>query len=137
MSDTNYISPSFFIKKANRKLRLIIDYRNLNSVTVKAHNLRPKITDILSSLHGKTVFTKLDLNQGFYQIRIKEDDVYKTGFSVLVKTYVFKRMPFGLTNAPYTFQVALGKILNDLPNTFSYIDDILIASDDIKAHYSD
>ncbi|KAG0420263.1 Transposon Tf2-9 polyprotein, partial [Dictyocoela roeselum] len=136
-AETNFISPAFFVKKANGKLRLIIDYRNLNKVTVKAHNLRPKITDILSSLNGKKVFTKLDLNQGFYQIRIKKEDIPKTGFRVLEKTYVFKRMPFGLTNAPYTFQKALGKILHDLPNTYSYIDDILIASDDIKTHISD
>ncbi|KAG0430391.1 Retrovirus-related Pol polyprotein from transposon opus [Dictyocoela muelleri] len=74
---------------------------------------------------------------GFYQIKIKEDDVYKTSFRVLSSTYVFKRMPFGLTIAYYTFKVALGNILNDLSNTFSNIDDILIASEDIKAHYSD
>ncbi|KAG0438392.1 Retrovirus-related Pol polyprotein from transposon [Dictyocoela muelleri] len=136
-AETSYISPSFFVKKSNGKLRLIIDYRNLNNITIKAHNLRPKITDIFSGLKGKKVFSKIDLSQGFYQIKIREEDLYKTGFRVLGKTYVFKRMPFGLSNAPYTFQTALGKVIDDLLNTYSYIDDILVASDDLKSHIED
>ncbi|KAG0442387.1 Retrovirus-related Pol polyprotein from transposon 17.6 [Dictyocoela muelleri] len=110
-------------------LRLIFDYRKLNKVTVKAHSYRPKIMDILNKLKGCNYFSKNDLNQGFYQIDIKYDDILKTELRVLVKTYVFKRMPFGLTNAPFTFQLALSKIIRDIPNVYFYIDDILIASD--------
>ncbi|KAG0442752.1 Retrovirus-related Pol polyprotein from transposon [Dictyocoela muelleri] len=64
--DTPYISPAFFLRKSNGKLRLIIDYRKLNSITVKAHNFRPKIQEILNKLNGCTYFTKIDLHQGFY-----------------------------------------------------------------------
>lgn len=118
-------------------MRLIIDYRNLNKVTTKAHNLRPKITDILSSLNGKKIFSKFYLNQEFPQIKIKKEDIHKTGFRILDKTYAFKRMPFGLTNAPYTFQSAVNKVLYNLRNTHSYIDDILVASEDMKTHIGD
>ncbi|KAG0436159.1 Retrovirus-related Pol polyprotein from transposon opus [Dictyocoela muelleri] len=78
--DTPYISPAFFISKSNGKLRLIVDYRNLNKVTIKAHNYRPKIMDVLNKLKGFNYFSKIDLNQGFYQINIKEKDILKTGF---------------------------------------------------------
>lgn len=96
-ADIKYISPAFFIKKANGKLRLVIEYINLNKVTIKAHNLRPKITDILSALKGKKFFSKLDLNQGFYQIKINEENIIKRGLRVLVNPDVFQRMLFGLT----------------------------------------
>ncbi|KAG0441541.1 Retrovirus-related Pol polyprotein from transposon 17.6 [Dictyocoela muelleri] len=76
--ETEFISPAFFIRKANGKLSLLISYRSLNSVTVKAHNLRPKITYMLYKLKGSTIFTKFDLDQGFYQIKIKDEDVKKT-----------------------------------------------------------
>ncbi|KAG0442543.1 Retrovirus-related Pol polyprotein from transposon [Dictyocoela muelleri] len=135
--DTPYVSPAFFIRKSNGKLRLIVDYRNLNKVTVKAHNYRPKIMDILNKLKGCKYFSKIDLNQGFYQINIKDEDISKTGFRVLGKTYVFKRMPFGLTNAPFTFQSALSKIICDILNVYFYIDDILIASNTFETHVND
>ncbi|KAG0438898.1 Retrovirus-related Pol polyprotein from transposon [Dictyocoela muelleri] len=135
--DTQFISPAFFVRKSNRKLRLIVDYRNLNKVTTKAHNFRPKIMDILYSLNGCKYFSKIDLNQGFYQIKISKNDQEKTGFRVLGNTYVFRRMPFGLTNAPFTFQLALSKIIQKLPNTYFYIDDILIASKEFDTHLLD
>ncbi|KAG0442750.1 Transposon Tf2-9 polyprotein [Dictyocoela muelleri] len=68
---------------------------------------------------------------------MKESDIPKTGFRVLGKTFVFTRMPFGLTNAPFTFQLALSKIIKDIPNTHVYIDDILIASQTYEMHLND
>ncbi|KAG0428779.1 Retrovirus-related Pol polyprotein from transposon opus [Dictyocoela muelleri] len=100
--DTRYLSPAFFVKKSNGKIRLIVDYRNLNKVTVKAHNYRPKISGIFNKLHGCKYFSKIDLNKGFYQIKIKENDIEKVGFRILGKTYAFTRMTFGLTNAPFS-----------------------------------
>ncbi|KAG0439193.1 Transposon Tf2-6 polyprotein [Dictyocoela muelleri] len=135
--DTRYISPAFFVKKSNGKLRLIVDYRNFNKVTTKAHNYRPKISEIFSKLHGCKYFSKIDLNQGFYQIQIKESDIEKTGFRILGKTYVFTRMPFGLTNAPFTFQLALSKIIQDILNSHFYIDDILVAPKSFETHVED
>ncbi|KAG0420247.1 Retrovirus-related Pol polyprotein from transposon 17.6 [Dictyocoela roeselum] len=135
--NTEFISPAFFIRKANDKLRLVIDYRCLNSITVKARNLKPKITEMLYKLKESTIFTKLDLDQGFYQIKIKDEDAKRTGFRVLGNTYVFLRMPFGLTNAPYTFQIAINKVLTGIDNAYCYIDDILVASKDAENHYND
>ncbi|KAG0436724.1 Retrovirus-related Pol polyprotein from transposon opus [Dictyocoela muelleri] len=92
---------------------------------------------MLYKLRGTKIYTKLDLDQGFYQIRVKSEDIPKTGFRIMGETYVFLRMPFGLTNAPYTFQKAVNKTLEGIENTYYYIDDILIASKDIEAHYYD
>ncbi|KAG0437043.1 Retrovirus-related Pol polyprotein from transposon 17.6 [Dictyocoela muelleri] len=134
---SSFISPTFFIRKSNGKLHLIVDYRQINEVTVKAHNIRPKIMEILYKLKGSKFFTKLDLDQGFYQIRIKQEDILKTGFRVFGDTYVFKRMPFGLTNAPFTFQNAINKALEGLQNTYCFIEYILIASPDYESHVKD
>ncbi|KAG0436021.1 Transposon Tf2-6 polyprotein [Dictyocoela muelleri] len=136
-TDTSYISPAFFVRKSNGKLRMIIDYRKLNSITIKEHNFRPKLMDIFYSLNNKKIFSKIDLNQGFYQVKIRDEDIPKTGFRVFGTTYAFKRMPFGLTNAPYTFQKAINKILTGLKNVYCFIDDILIASPDSESHKVD
>ncbi|KAG0440561.1 Retrovirus-related Pol polyprotein from transposon opus [Dictyocoela muelleri] len=88
------ISPAFIIKKKNGKLRLVVDYRYLNSNTKKVHNITPNLKEILAKLKGASVFSTIDLNNGYYQIRIDEKDVDKTGFAIMNKTYVFKRMPF-------------------------------------------
>ncbi|KAG0419861.1 Retrovirus-related Pol polyprotein from transposon opus [Dictyocoela roeselum] len=135
--DTRYISPAFLAKKSHGKLRLIVNYRNLNNVMVKAHNYRQKISEIFKKLHGSKYFSKIDLNQGFYQIKIKESYIDKTGFSLLGKTYAFIRMPFSLTNAPFLFILALSKIIQDIPNTHFYIDDILISSKSMETHIED
>ncbi|KAG0441864.1 Retrovirus-related Pol polyprotein from transposon opus [Dictyocoela muelleri] len=135
--NTDYISPAFFIRKANGKLRLVFYYRHLNEITIRAHNIRLKISDMLYKLRGSKIYTKLDLDQGFYQIRVKSEDIPKTGFRIMGETYVFLRMPFGLTNVPYKFQKTVNKTLEGTEKTYYYIDDILIASKDIEAHYYD
>ncbi|KAG0426849.1 Retrovirus-related Pol polyprotein from transposon opus [Dictyocoela muelleri] len=83
------ISPAFVIIKKNGKIRLVVDYRYLNSITNKTHQFTPKINEILATLHGSKIFSKIDLNQGYYQINMKPEDIYKTGFRLLNRTFVF------------------------------------------------
>ncbi|KAG0439378.1 Transposon Tf2-9 polyprotein [Dictyocoela muelleri] len=128
------ISPAFIILKINGKVRLVVDYRYLNSITKKTHQFTPRISDILSTLNGSKVFSKIDLNQGYYQIKVKDEDVYKTGFRILNRTFVFKRMPFGLCNAPATFQLAMNRIFKDIENVHVYLDDILVYSKNFETH---
>ncbi|KAG0420206.1 Retrovirus-related Pol polyprotein from transposon, partial [Dictyocoela roeselum] len=131
---TRYISPAFAIKKKNNKIRLVIDYRYLNSITAKTHQYTLSISDILASLHSSRVFSQIDLNQGYYQIPVDENDIPKTGFKIMNEVYVFLRMPFGLCNAPSTFQYTMNNILKSIPNVFIYIDDILIYSKTLAEH---
>ncbi|KAG0428790.1 Retrovirus-related Pol polyprotein from transposon 17.6, partial [Dictyocoela muelleri] len=128
------ISPAFVIIKKNGKIRLVVDYRYLNSITKKTHQFTPKINEILATLHGSKIFSKIDLNQGYYQIKMKPEDIYKTGFRLLNRTFVFNRMPFGLCNAPSTFQRTMNHILKDIKNVHVYLDDILIYTPTLNEH---
>ena len=132
---SEYASPCFPILKRNGSLRLIIDYRKLNKLTIKENTSIPSLKEQLSDLKDARFFSSLDLNAGYYQLEIHPNDRRYTGFVVGERQFVFNRMAFGLTNAPRTFQRVLGSILRDIPNTKVYLDDILIYNDTLESHF--
>ena len=93
---------SFFEKK-DGMLQLCVDYRQLNKMTVKNNYLLPRIDDLFDQLKGASVFSKIDLQFGYHQLRIKDADVHKTVFRMRYGHYKFLVMPFVLTNAPVAF----------------------------------
>ena len=92
-----------FIPKKNGKLRLVIDYRQLNEITVKNRTLLPLIGKLKDRLRGVKWFTALDTKDGYYHIRIKLGDEWKTAFRTKYGLFEYLVMPFGLTNVPVSF----------------------------------
>jgi hypothetical protein len=129
-------SPILFVPKKDGGLRLCVDYRGLNKVSIKNRHLLPLIDETLDRLYGATVFTKLDLRNAYHRIRIREEDVWKTAFRTRYSHFEYVVLPFGLTNAPATFQAYINESLAGLIDYFVvvYLDDILIYSKDPTDH---
>ena len=127
-------SPLHMVKKKDGGWRPHSDYRSLNTVTVPDWYLLPNITDFTSRISGSTVFSKLNLQKGYYQVLVALEDIQKTAIITPFGMFEFLRMPFGIRNAGNTFQPLMDQVLGDLPFCFIYKDDILIFSKNLSSH---
>ncbi|KAE8668323.1 cytochrome P450 78A7-like [Hibiscus syriacus] len=135
-SKSPYGAPVLFQKKHDGSLRMCIDYRALNKLTVKNKYPIPLIADLFDQLGGARWFTKLDLRSGYYQVRIAEGDEPKTACVTRYGSYEYLVMPFGLTNAPTTFCTLMNKVLQPFLDHFVvvYLDDIVVYSKTVEEH---
>ncbi|QRW24722.1 Retrotransposable element Tf2 protein [Rhizoctonia solani] len=129
-------APVMFVKKADRSLRLVVDYRKLNDVTHKNVYPLPRQDNLMAKLRHAKIFTKLDLCWGYNNVWIKEGDKWKTAFRTKYGLFEYLVMPFGLTNAPAAFQHFMNNLFRDLIDVtvVIYLDNILIFSEDPKDH---
>lgn len=126
----------FFVSKKDNSLRPCIDFRGLNSITIKNKYPLPLISSAFEPLQGATIFSKLDLRNAYHLVRIREGDEWKTAFNTPLGHFEYLVMPFGLTNAPAVFQALVNDVLRDFLNrsVFVYLDDILIFSRSTEEH---
>ena len=133
-SNSPWASPVVIIKKKDGSNRFCVDYRKLNSITVKDNYPIPLIEETLDTLIGAKYFTSLDLASGYWQIALHKLTKQKTAFITHKGLYQFEVLPFGLSNAVSAFQRTMEVILEGVPNVKVYLDDILIFSHNFDDH---
>jgi len=130
-------SPILFVPKPHgRGLRLCVDYRALNRITIPNQYPLLIMQELQDWVQGAQWFTKMDLKNGFHLIRIREGDEWKTAFRTRYRLFEFEVMPFGLTNAPSTFQDMINNVFSDLLDVgvLVYMDGILIYAKTEEEH---
>ena len=103
-------APGVLVKKKDGSMRLCVDYRQLNKVTIKNRYPISRIDDLMDQLVGVEVFSKIDLRSGYHQIRVKAEDISKTAFRTRYGHYEYSVMPLGVTNAPGVFMEYMNRI---------------------------
>jgi hypothetical protein len=123
-------APVLFVKNKDGTLRLCIDFRQLNKVTVKNKYHFSRIYDLFDQLRGKKIFSNIDLISGYHKVRIKEEDISKTTFRTMYGHYEFTLVPFGLSNAPTVFMCLMNGVFREYLDKFIvvFLDDVLFYS---------
>jgi len=137
-SESEYASPIVLVQKKTGDLRLCIDFRELNKMLVRDNYPLPVIEDLIDCLCRKKYFSKLDLKNEFYHIRMAEDSIKYTAFIIPFGQYEFVRMPFGLKIAPSRFQRYINQVLEELireSRVIVYMNDIFVMSETLEQHF--
>jgi len=135
-TESPYGAPILFIPKPDGSLRLCVDYRNLNKLTILNKYPLPLMDELRDRVAGAKIFTKLNLKDGYHLILMRKGDKHNTAFRTRYRQYAYKVIPFGLVNARATFQTMMNKILTEFLDhgVVVYLDDILIYSENMDDH---
>lgn len=127
---SEYGAPVLFVRKKSGEMRMCIDYRKLNAITIKNSYGLPRIEELLDSIRGAKWFSTLDLNSGYHQLRVHPADTQKTAFRTRYGLFEYCVMPFGLTGAPAAFMKLMQQLFHNLLDKFVvvFLDDILVYS---------
>ena len=129
-----YVSGIFVVPKKTGDIRIVFDYRKINSITQRRRYTIPKTQELLAKFRGKKYITSLDLKGGYWHIPIRPTDRHKTAFIFNGNIYQWNVMPFGPMNAPEYFQQCMTRLFGEIPFVVTYIDDISILSDTAEEH---
>lgn len=133
---SEYGAPVLFVRKKTGELRMCIDYRRLNSITIKNSYGLPRVEELLDSIQGAKYFSTLDLNSGYHQLRVHPNDIHKTAFRTRYGLFEYSVVPFGLTGAPAAFMKWMQQLFHHLldKSVVVFLDDILIYSKTEEEH---
>ncbi|CAI7849863.1 unnamed protein product, partial [Closterium sp. NIES-54] len=136
VSSSTYAAPILFVKKKDGSMRMCVDYRALNKITIKNRYPLPRVEELFDHLGEAKIFSKLDLRSGYNQVRVVDEDIEKTAFRTRYGHFEFLVLPFRLTNAPATFMSLMHSVFRDFLDRFViiFIDDIMIYSKSLKEH---
>lgn len=134
-SKSEWASPLHIVAKKNGDIRPVGDYRRLNAITKPDRYPVPRLHDFTYILSGKKVFSKIDINKAYFFIKVAPQDIEKTAIITPIGLFEFLRLPFGLRNGSQTFQRFMSNnVLKDMDFLFSFIDDVIVASDTMEEH---
>ena len=133
-STSPWASPLHMVPKKDGTWRPCGDFRRLNLVTEPDVYPLPNMLDFADRLHDCTVFSKIDLRKGYWQVPVRPEDVPKTAVATPFGLFEFVRMPFGLRNAGSSFQRMMDRVVSGLPFAYVYLDDLRVASTDHSTH---
>ena len=135
-SNSPYASPVVMVVKASGQLRFCVDYRGINSVTIRDAYPIPRIQGLMTAFNGAKIFSSLDMVSGYWQIPMDENDIDKTSFITHCGTYSFNVAPFGLCTMPETYQRMIDKVIAGLKFHIcvAYLDDLVVYAKDFKSH---
>ena len=136
-STSAWASPMVYVRKKDGSTRPCVDYRSLNYSCLKDAYPIPRIDDCLDCLGGAHLFSTLDLQSGYWQIEVREEDKHKTAFTTRHGLFEYNFMPFGLCNAPSTFERCMEIVMRGLQwkSLLVYLDDIIIFSSTVSEHF--
>ena len=135
-SQSRFGAPVLFTPKKDGTMRMVIDYREINKITIKNGYPLPATEELFPIVHGARYFSKIDLHSGYYQIRIDENDREKTAFVTRYGSYEFLVLPMGLCNSPGTFMELMNFVFEQQLDQFVivFLDDVLIFSRNLEDH---
>ena len=123
---TPWVSPLVIVPKKTGQVRLCMDMREANRAIEREKHLMPNIDELIADMNGPTVFSTLDLSQGYHQLELHPESRYITTFSTHIGLFRYKRLMFGINAASEIFQNAIEEIVSDLPGVRNIPDDILV-----------
>ena len=135
-SKSDFASPIVLVAKPNGGVRFCLDYRRLNELTIKDNYPLPRITETIDSLRGSCFFSTLDMNSGYWQVKLKDSHRHRTAFTTRWGLYEWLRMPMGLMNAGSTFQRLMDRVLAGLSweICLCYLDDVIVFAGSFIQH---
>ena len=131
---TSWVSPVVIVPKPNGDVRLCVDMRQANTAVVRERYPIPTVDEVLQTLNGRTVFSKLDLRWGFHQVELEESSWDITTFAVNDGLYRFKRMLFGISSAPEKYQHIVAQVISGCPGALNIADDLVVHGKDQATH---